>query len=436
MMKTFVVLLTIVNALSSQILPQLIFLSFMFQRDGTSRLIPFLIFYIASLSGLLVWIYAVGRLGSKRTFLLALWTLSLGLILYLVPMPWAIEGSAFLVGMGSVGVGAMMTTLLAQLNERSTGSSGRSLPLIVLLVCWVSLFSYVLVISDRLAIIVFLISLLLPLRFVRRLPFEKTAAFQWGSRSFVKAFLLVTGFTMISRSLQLVDGTNRFIEVFALLAILFGYVGWTLLRGQTRAYVSATQTRHIQFLAFVVGMFSGWTLIGAVFVSLALYDIRVAILFVFFPFLCGVIIWILRNRLFGFEHKPYAVLGVMSLAFFLAFWHPIAFVPILLVNGYMQTMYTSVSHVYLYKGYKQNKEFASLLIQFWKKLGMVVAYASLMLGLFGYGIVSGQSVSTELSFRLPKDWMIAVMGSTWLFQMILLALYGRQVGVKRDENEN
>ncbi|WP_251132709.1 hypothetical protein [Exiguobacterium sp. s52] len=78
-LKNTVVLLTIVSALSSQILPQILFLSLMAVEEGSGRLIPFMIFYVASMSGLLLWVYVIGRLGSKRTFLLALSVLVAGL---------------------------------------------------------------------------------------------------------------------------------------------------------------------------------------------------------------------------------------------------------------------------------------------------------------------------------------------------------------------
>lgn len=65
-MKNMVVLLTIVSALSSQILPQILFLSIMAVEEGVGRLIPFLIFYVASMSGLLLWVYVIGRRGKKR----------------------------------------------------------------------------------------------------------------------------------------------------------------------------------------------------------------------------------------------------------------------------------------------------------------------------------------------------------------------------------
>lgn len=52
--KNIFVLLTIVSALSSQILPQILFLAVMAQGEGASRVIPFMIFYVASMSGLLV----------------------------------------------------------------------------------------------------------------------------------------------------------------------------------------------------------------------------------------------------------------------------------------------------------------------------------------------------------------------------------------------
>lgn len=53
-MRNMVVVGTIVSALSSQILPQLLFLAVMALGDGVDRLIPFMIFYVASMSGLLV----------------------------------------------------------------------------------------------------------------------------------------------------------------------------------------------------------------------------------------------------------------------------------------------------------------------------------------------------------------------------------------------
>lgn len=138
-MKNTVVLLTIVSALSSQILPQILFLSIMAVEDGVGRLIPFMIFYVASMSGLLLWVYIIGRLGSKQTFLLALTVLVTGLICFLLPFGWAIELSAFLVGVGSIGVGSIMTTILSQLKElsgadESTEQQGSSLPLVLALV--------------------------------------------------------------------------------------------------------------------------------------------------------------------------------------------------------------------------------------------------------------------------------------------------------------
>ncbi|KAB2861510.1 MAG: hypothetical protein F9K39_13100, partial [Exiguobacterium chiriqhucha] len=166
-MKNTVVLLTIVSALSSQILPQILFLSIMAVEDGVGRLIPFMIFYVASMSGLLLWVYIIGRLGSKRTFLVALSVLVAGLVCFLWPFDWAIELSAFLVGVGSIGVGSIMTTILSQLKElsttdESTEKKGSSLPLVLALVAWIVVFSYVLTRSYDEAVILFLISLLLP----------------------------------------------------------------------------------------------------------------------------------------------------------------------------------------------------------------------------------------------------------------------------------
>ena len=426
--KNTVVLLTIVSALSSQILPQILFLSLMAVGEGSGRLIPFMIFYVASMSGLLLWVYIIGRLGSKQTFLLALAVLVTGLICFLLPFGWAIELSAFLVGVGSIGVGSIMTTILSQLKELSTtdesaDQKGSSLPLVLALVAWIVIFSYVLTRSYDEAVILFLVSLILPWLFVRKLPLEKTATWAWATGKFVLAFITVTVFTLVSRLLSLLEGASGYVEIFLLMIILLGYVGWVLFQERTRTYVSATRTRQVQLLAFVVGLFGGWTLIGAVFISLALYSFQVLLFYVFMPFLAGVIGWILLNRVFDVARHPYYVLLVTSLLFFLGFLEPLVFIPVLFVSGYVQTMYASAGHVYLYASYGDNKEFASLLLQLWKRFGMVVAYSALMVGLLGYGLYTGQSVNAELSFKVPRGWMLGVLGLTWIFNVGLITLY-------------
>ncbi|MFN3367073.1 MAG: hypothetical protein ACK411_11850, partial [Exiguobacterium mexicanum] len=369
-MKNTVVLLTIVSALSSQILPQILFLSLMAVEEGSGRLIPFMIFYVASMSGLLLWVYVIGRLGSKRTFLLALFVLVAGLVCFLWPFGWAIELSAFLVGVGSI-----MTTILSQLSELSapkqpSDEKGSSLPLVLTLIAWIVAFSYILTQSYNWAVLLFLVSLVLPWSFVRKLPLEKTATWTWATGKFVLAFITVTVFTLVSRLLSLLEGASGYVEIFLLMIILLGYVGWVLFQERTRTYVSATKTRQVQLLSFVVGLFGGWTLIGAVFVSLALYSFQVLLFYVFMPFLAGVIGWILLNRVFDVARHPYYVLLVTLLLFFLGFLEPLVFIPVLFVSGYVQTMYASAGHVYLYASYGGNKEFASLLLQLWKRFGM------------------------------------------------------------------
>ncbi|UTT43326.1 hypothetical protein [Exiguobacterium aurantiacum] len=427
-MKNSIVLLTIVSALSSQILPQILFLSIMAVEEGVGGLIPFLIFYVASMSGLLLWVYVIGRLGSKQTFLLALAVLVVGLICFLLPFAWAIEVSAFLVGVGSIGVGSIMTTILSQLSELSapkqpSDEKGSSLPLVLMLIAWIVAFSYILTQSYNGAVLLFLFSLVLPWLFVRKLPLERTATWTWETGKFVRAFIAVTVFTLVSRLLSLLEGVRGYVEIFLLMIVLLGYVGWVLFQERTRAYVSATRTRQVQLLSFVVGLFGGWTLIGAVFVSLALYSFQVLLFYVFIPFIAGVIGWVLLSRVFDLARHPYLVLFVSSLLFFLGFFEPLVFIPVLFVSGYVQTMYASASHVYLYTSYGENKEFASLLLQLWKRFGMVVAYSALMVGLLGYGLYVGQSVNAELSFQIPRDWMVGVLGLTWLFNVGLITLY-------------
>lgn len=430
--KHTILLLTIVSALSSQILPQILFLSIMAVEDGVARLIPFLIFYVASMSGLLVWVYVIGRIGSKQTFLVALSVLVAGLICFLWPFAWAIEVSAFLVGVGSIGVGSIMTTILSQLKEMSasdasTKQKGNSFPLVLALVTWIVAFSYVLSQSYDGAVVLFLISLVLPWLFVRKLPLEKTATWAWATGKFVRAFIAVTVFTLLSRLLSLLEGTSGYVEIFLLMIILLGYVGWVLFQNRTRLFVGATRTRQVQLLAFVVGLFGGWTLIGAVFVSLALYSVQILLFYVFLPFLAGVIGWILLNRVFDMARHPYYVLLMTSFLFFLGFVNPLAFIPVLFVSGYVQTMYASASHAYLYTSYGDNKEFASLLLQLWKRFGMVIAYSALMIGLLGYGLYVGQSVKAELSFRIPREWLFGVLGLTWSFNVGLITLYWRHI---------
>ncbi|WP_215143174.1 hypothetical protein [Exiguobacterium qingdaonense] len=427
-MKNVIVLLTIVSALSSQILPQILFLSIMAVEDGVGRLIPFMIFYVASMSGLLLWVYVIGRKGSKDTFLIALSVLVIGLVCFILPFERAIEWSAFLVGVGSIGVGSIMTTILSQLNELkpktdAESEGGSSWPLVLMLVGWIALFSYALTQSYELAIFLFLVSLILPWLFVRKLPLQKSATWQFDTRSFLRAFIAVTVFTLISRLLSLLEGARGYIEVFSLMAILLVYVGWLLFQKRLRAFIGASRTRQVQLLSFVVGLFGGWTLIGAVFVSLALYSFQVLILYVFVPFLAGVIGWILFSRIFDFARHPYLVLLISSLIFFLGFLEPLAFIPVLFISGYTQTMYSSVSHTYLFDQYGENREFASLLLQLWKRFGMVVAYSFLMIGLLGYGLYVGQTVNAELSFQIPRGWMLGVMGMTWVFNIGLISLY-------------
>ncbi|STO07084.1 hypothetical protein [Exiguobacterium aurantiacum] len=427
-MKDKIVLLTIVSALSSQIVPQILFLSIMAVEEGVGGLIPFLIFYVASMSGLLLWVYVIGRLGSKQTFLLALAVLIVGLICFLLPFAWAIEMSAFLVGVGSIGVGSIMTTILSQLSELSapkepSDEKGSSLPLVLTLIAWIVAFSYILTQSYNGAVLLFLVSLVLPWLFVRKLPLEKTATWTLATGKFVLAFIAVTVFTLVSRLLSLLEGARGYIEIFLLMMILLGYVGWALFQERTRMFVSATRTRQVQLLSFVVGLFGGWTLIGAVFVSLALYSFQVLLFYVFIPFIAGVIGWILLSRVFDLARHPYLVLLVSSLLLFLGFFEPLVFIPVLFVSGYVQTMYASASHGYLYTSYGENKEFASLLLQLWKRFGMVVAYSALMVGLLGYGLYVGQSVNAELSFKIPRAWMIGVLGLTWIFNVGLITFY-------------
>ncbi|QUP87539.1 hypothetical protein KD909_02065 [Exiguobacterium sp. PFWT01] len=429
-MKNMVVLLTIVSALSSQILPQILFLSIMAVEEGVGRLIPFLIFYVASMSGLLLWVYVIGRRGSKDTFLIALVVLVVGLVCFVLPFERAIEWSAFLVGVGSIGVGTIMTTILSQLNELkpaadpdSKEAKGSSWPLVLMLVGWITVFSYALIQSYNLAITLFLISLILPWLFVRKLPLQKSATWQLETRSFLRAFIAVTVFTLISRLLSLLEGARGYIEVFGLMIILLSYVGWLMFQKRVRRFITASRTRQVQLLSFVIGLFGGWTLIGAVFVSLSLYSFQVLLFYVFVPFLAGVIGWILFSRIYDFARHPYLVLLVSSLIFFLGFIEPLAFIPVLFVSGYTQTMYSSVSHAYLFEEYGENKEFASLLIQLWKRFGMVVSYSFLMVGLLGYGLYVGQTVNAELSFQIPRGWMFGVMGMTWIFNIGLISLY-------------
>ncbi len=327
-LKNTVVLLTIVSALSSQILPQILFLSLMAVEEGSGRLIPFMIFYVASMSGLLLWVYVIGRLGSKRTFLLALSVLVAGLVCFLWPFGWAIELNAFLVGVGSIGVGSIMTTILSQLGELSapkqpSDEKGSSLPLVLTFIAWIVAFSYILTQSYNWAVLLFLVSLVLPWSFVRKLPLEKTATWAWATGKFVLAFITVTVFTSVSRLLSLLEEASGYVEIFLLMIILLGYVGWVLFQERTRTYVSATKTWQVQLLSFVVGLFGGWTLIGAVFVSLALYSFQVLLFYVFMPFLAGVIGWILLNRVFDVARHPYYVLLVTSLLFFLGFLEPL-----------------------------------------------------------------------------------------------------------------
>lgn len=424
-MKQKVMLLIIVSAISSQILPLILFLSIMTEGEGVGRFVPFLIFYVSSMSGLLLWVYIIGRRGSKQTFLIALFTLVIGLICFMLPFDRAIEWSAFLVGVGSIGVGTIMTTILSQLSEAKPANQekGSTLPLLLLLIGWVGLFSYTLTISYDLAASIFLVSLILPWLFVRKLPLEKTATWRFETKSFIRAFVAVTVFTLISRLLSVLEGARGYVELFLLMLILLGYVGWVLFRERTKVFITATKTRQVQYFSFVVGLFSGWTLIGAVFISLALYSAQVLLLYVFLPFLIGVFGWVLFSRVFDFARQPYLVLLIPSILFFLAFLHPVAFVPVMLVSGYMQTMYSNVSQTYLYELYGENKEFAALLVQLWKKFGMVVAYASLMIGLLGYGLYVGQSVNAELSFQIPRGWMIGVIGVTGFFNITLISIY-------------
>ncbi len=428
--KNMVVLLTIVSALSSQILPQILFLSIMAVEEGVGRLIPFLIFYVASMSGLLLWVYVIGRRGSKDTFLIASSVLLVGLVCFVLPFDRAIEWSAFLVGVGSIGVGTIMTTILSQLNELkpaekadSNEESGSSLPLVLALVGWIALFSYALSQSYNLAIALFLVSLILPWLFVRKLPLQKSATWQFETRSFLRAFIAVTVFTLISRLLSLLEGARGYIEVFSLMIILLAYVGWLLFQKRVRAFIGASRTRQVQLLSFVIGLFGGWTLIGAVFVSIALYSFQVLMIYVFVPFLAGVIGWILFGHIFDFARHPYLVLLISSLVFFLGFLNPLAFIPVLFVSGYTQTMYSNVSHTYLFGEYGENKEFASLLLQLWKRFGMVVSYSFLMVGLLAYGLYVGQTVNAELSFQIPRGWMFGVLGLTWLFNIGLISVY-------------
>jgi hypothetical protein len=317
-----------------------------------------------------------------------------------------------------------MTTILSQLSELSASKEpsdekGSSLPLVFTLIVWIVAFSYILTQSYNGAVLLFLVSLVLPWLFVRKLPLEKTATWTWETGKFVRAFIAVTLFTLVSRLLSLLEGATGYVEIFLLMTILLGYVGWVLFQERTRMFVSATRTRQVQLLAFVVG----WTLIGAVFVSLALYSFQVLLLYVFIPFIAGVIGWILLSRVFDLARQPYLVLLVSSLIFFLGFFESLVFIPVLFVSGYVQTMYASASHVYLYTSYGENKEFASLLLQVWKRFGMVVAYSALTIGLLGYGLYVGQTVNAELSFKIPRDWMIGVLGLTWLFNVGLITLY-------------
>lgn len=322
-MKNMVVLLTIVSALSSQILPQILFLSIMAVEEGVGRLIPFLIFYVASMSGLLLWVYVIGRRGSKDTFLIALVVLVVGLVCFVLPFERAIEWSAFLVGVGSIGVGTIMTTILSQLNElkpaadsESNEEGESSWPLVLMLVGWITVFSFALIQSYNLAVSLFLISLILPWLFVRKLPLQKSATWQLETRSFLRAFIAVTVFTLISRLLSLLEGTRGYIEVFGLMIILLSYVGWLMFQKRVRRFITASRTRQVQLLSFVIGLFGGWTLIGAVFVSLSLYSFQVLFFYVFVPFLAGVIGWILFSRIYDFARHPYLVLLVSSLIFF------------------------------------------------------------------------------------------------------------------------
>lgn len=78
-----------------------------------------------------------------------------------------------------------------------------------------------------------------------------------------------------------------------------------------------------------------------------------------------------------------------------------------------------------------HKEFALLLLQLWKRFGMVVAYSALMVGLLGYGLYTGQSVNAELSFKVPRDWMLGVLGLTWIFNVGLITLYWLSIQKKR-----
>jgi hypothetical protein len=205
--------------------------------------------------------------------------------------------------------------------------------------------------------------------------------------------------------------------------ILLAYVGWLLFQKRVRAFIGASRTRQVQLLSFVIGLFGGWTLIGAVFVSIALYSFQVLMIYVFVPFLAGVIGWILFGHIFDFARHPYLVLLISSLVFFLGFLNPLAFIPVLFVSGYTQTMYSNVSHTYLFGEYGENKEFASLLLQLWKRFGMVVSYSFLMVGLLAYGLYVGQTVNAELSFQIPRGWMFGVLGLTWLFNIGLISVY-------------
>lgn len=423
-MKSYYTNVAISVAMASQFTPQLLYLYVMAVGDGPERYIPFLIFQVTSLSGLLVWIYVASRIGAKQTFRLASFTLALGLGILLIPRDSAVEVSAFFVGTGSMGVGALMTTVLTRLQETAPRLPRKSpLPLIIALLTWSAVFVFVLLIDFHLAVLIFLAGLLLPYTLVEKFNIDATGSWKFARKSFLYTFLVTVLFTASSRSLSLIKGTDGFFEVLALVLVLLAYVLWTMFNRSLRRDFVGLLDRRMQFISFNVGMFGGWLLIGAVFLVIALYDIDVLVTFVFVPFVVGALIWSLVQRTFGMDKNPFAIMILCSLPLFFALFTPLWLPIALFIGGYVQSMYASTTHAALYVYYQNEKELAALVQQFFRRIGLFVIQSFLMIGLILYELGGGGGDAGELRtavFRLLSiSWVIWV-GLSFTYMIVYL----------------
>ncbi|MCI0763687.1 hypothetical protein [Bacillus sp. TL12] len=337
---------------------------------------PSILFYTTYITGVLIWIPIVSKIGIHQSLYYAVFIAMISIIsvaLFKDSSLW-IEGSALVSGFSISTISAMTSTFLFRHVEGGGKVFNNNQQALLMFIVFFLLITFLFAISFIPLFILTLIygGCLIHVVFsIRKMPqIEKTTDMpSVPITGAIIQFLLFSLFVILLRASRYMSN-DRLIILFLIMAILLiGFMFFKLLKGQFFHNLSSSLPTKLKAESFLLGFGNGYLFVIGLFYGFTFYNILASIFIVVVPYLLGILMSTLLSNKNIKKMNPVHIFLLSTFLMLFGFYSPIFIILSVTIGSYTFNIISSQNNMKVYTHNPSHRELSLLIHTTWRSIG-------------------------------------------------------------------